>query len=74
MDSRTRRSAIAVNGQKSTQIRLGDPNATAEAVRNQFAGRDSTSDRAGINAKHFPDLGDGEELDPVAPIILTLVS
>jgi hypothetical protein len=57
-----------VNSQKSPQIRLGDPNATAEAVRNEFAGRDSTSDRAGINAKHFRRLGDGEELDSVAPI------
>jgi hypothetical protein len=41
-------------------------------VRNQFAGRDSTSDRAGINAKHFGYLADGEEPDAVTPILGTV--
>jgi hypothetical protein len=34
MDSRTARSIFTVNGQKDPQIRLGDPDATAETVRN----------------------------------------
>ena len=72
MDPRTARSALSVNGQKSPQIRLGDPNATAEAVRNQLAGRDLASDRAGTNAKHFRYLVDGEKLDTVAPITGTV--
>jgi hypothetical protein len=64
---------LSVKGQKNPQICLGDPNTTAEVVRNQVAGRDSASDRAGTNAKHFRYLGDGEKLDSVAPIIPTLV-
>jgi hypothetical protein len=62
-----------VNCQKGPQIRFGDPDATAEAVRNQFSGGDAASDRAVINAKHFRRLSDGEELEPVAPITGTVV-
>jgi hypothetical protein len=71
MDSRTARSAFAVNGQKSPQIRFGDALAPAKAVGDQLAGGDPAPNRAGANAEHFRRLGDGEELDSVAPIIAT---
>jgi hypothetical protein len=71
MDSRTERSALSANGQKSPQIRLGDPNATAQAVRNQLAGRDLASDRAGTNAKHFRRLGDCEKFDLIVSVTTT---
>ena len=66
------RLTLSVKSYKSPQIRLGDPHAGAETVGNKLAGGDPAPDGAGTNAKLFRRLGDGEELDSVAPIMVTV--
>ena len=63
---------LSVKGYKSPQIRFSDPDAGAETVGNELAGSDPAPDGAGANAKPFRRLGDGEELDLVAPIMVTV--